>query len=117
MDPVLGRRLAYALVGVEVDVGACDSEPVLLARLAADGWGVPEIRRHAQERSGAGQPWPHQVPLDWLRECGAARWAALVADLVDRLRLAGDPTVRSGDRPLTPDERRLLAEVPPHHGG
>lgn len=57
----------------------------------------------------------HPVPADLREGIGAAQLAAVLAEL--RARLAA-----STDRPVlaerAPDaaERRLLAEVPPHHG-
>ena len=57
----------------------------------------------------------HPLPPDLAEGLGAAQRSAAVAELRRRLveRPPG-PVVRQ--RPLTADERRLLEDVPPHHG-
>ncbi|HOB05336.1 MAG TPA: hypothetical protein PKM36_08725 [Propionibacteriaceae bacterium] len=108
--------MAFALVGEEVPVGAVEAGESFLAALAAVGWSADTLQRHADDRRSAELPWPHPVPVDWLRSYGAARWSAVLADLVSRLQLDVAPTAVRATRPLSPDERRLLADVPPHHG-
>ena len=58
----------------------------------------------------------HPLPADLAEGLGAAQRSAAVAEL--RRRLVGErppgPVVRQ--RALTADERRLLDDVPPHHG-
>ncbi len=60
----------------------------------------------------------YAVPADLMTGIGPAQfWAVLT-----RLRAALGPAAGSGatpvlaDRPLTAEERRLLVDVPPHHG-
>jgi len=71
-------------------------------------------QRPPEPASDPAQP----VPADLSAGLGAAQLWAAVAEL--RRLLEPDhparPTV-GRDRPLTPDEERLLREVPPHHGG
>jgi hypothetical protein len=59
---------------------------------------------------------PHRLPADLVAGLGAAQLSAAVADL--RRRLAGrDAAVTvTQERPLSSDERRLMQDVPPHHG-
>ena len=57
------------------------------------------------------------VPADLRARLGAAQFAAALAGLRTALDLDRSPPYRSSPgRPLTADERRLLADVPPHHG-
>ncbi len=57
------------------------------------------------------------VPADLRARLGAAQFAAALAGLRTALDLDRTPrTAPRPGRPLTADERRLLADVPPHHG-
>lgn len=57
----------------------------------------------------------HPLPPDLAAGLGAAQLWTLVADLRSRLVAAPASTV-ARSRPLSADERRLLQDVPPHHG-
>jgi hypothetical protein len=104
------QALAYALTGRRFeDLGhqaAPDLDEVaafLESRLGAD------LDRTELARS-------HPLPADLAAGLGAAQLWAAVAEL--RRRLAG-PAARGAvaqERPLTADERRLMQDVPPHHG-
>lgn len=72
------------------------------------------LTRHAPgDLDGVATP----VPDDLMRGIGPAQFWAALARLRTELRPAG-PSVApvTANRPLTADERRLLADVPPHHG-
>ncbi|SEQ92106.1 hypothetical protein [Microlunatus flavus] len=56
----------------------------------------------------------HAVPPDLREGIGAAQLAALVTALRARLDAGAHPVL--ADRAPDADERRLLADVPPHHG-
>ena len=57
------------------------------------------------------------VPADLRTRLGAAQFAAALAGLRTALDLNRNPRTAPGPgRPLTADERRLQADVPPHHG-
>jgi hypothetical protein len=56
----------------------------------------------------------HPVPADLTAGIGAARFAAVLAALRARLATQGRPVL--AERAPDADERRLLADVPPHHG-
>lgn len=58
----------------------------------------------------------HPLPADLAAGLGPAQLGAVVSEL--RRRLSGErPAVAvTRQRPLTADERRLLQDVPPHHG-
>ncbi len=112
------RQLSCTLVGREVPLALTAPEvPQALDRLADAGFDASAVSAHAGAVRAEGGVWPHPVPVTWLRRVGAARWSAAVADAVHRLGLDADRAVRSAaPRPLDPDERRLLADKPPHHG-
>ncbi len=112
--------LAYAITGVRMDDLGRQSHPDLAALAAeitermAD---VDQLRARIRERQVAGQPWPYPVPDDLRAGLGAAQWLAALTGLRRLLKLDPAPT-----RPVLSDrapdaaERRLLDDVPPHHG-
>jgi len=59
---------------------------------------------------------PHRLPADLSVGVGAAQLGAAVAELRRRLGVAAGPGAVTRERALTADERRLLQDVPPHHG-
>ena len=110
--------IAYALVGADLDPaesGRADPEAALAA-LAGLGWTTERIHAHARAVVAAEQPWPHPVPEALRRGCGPAQLHAAVARARELLGLV-TLEVRTPSRrtQLTADEKRLLAEVPPHH--
>ena len=58
----------------------------------------------------------HPLPTDLAAGLGPAQLGAAVAEL--RRRLVGERPAAAvvSERPLSADERRLLQDVPPHHG-
>ncbi len=108
--------LAYALLGPPVRDLTEDGTPSA-PELIADLGGVERVRIEVA-RARASGPWPFTVPAELRRPLGAAQftavWTALLAEL-DPLTTDTRPAVT--DRALTADERRLLADRPPHHGG
>lgn len=56
----------------------------------------------------------YAVPADLREGIGPAQLAAVLLEL--RARLATQPRPVLVDRPPDADERRLLADAPPHHG-
>jgi hypothetical protein len=57
----------------------------------------------------------HAVPTDLTEGIGPARLAAVLTELRGRLAAAGSRPVLA-ERPPDAAERRLLVDVPPHHG-
>ena len=57
----------------------------------------------------------YPVPADLSGGIGPAQFSATLTELRRRLRTDAQPVVVA-DRPLDRDERRLTADVPPHHG-
>lgn len=112
--------IAWALIGTEpalTETGRADPSGVV-EELAALGWTPERIGAHAREAVGAELPWPHPVPEELRRGCGPAQLQAAVTmarELLGLVTLEVRPPSRR--HRLTADERRLLAEVPPHHVG
>lgn len=118
-NPAWGEALGTALLGRPLRM-SCSATPSLddvLAALAADGVSADDLVTHARDVRDAGGVWPHPVPPELTRPVGAAAFLSLLKALRAQLGLTGTvarpPAV---PRPLTPDERRLLADKPPHHG-
>lgn len=113
------RALAHALVGSDLglpDAPAPDPD-ALRAALAAAGWDAGRLGAHAAARRARGEPWPHPVPDALRRGLGAAQFHAALARLRGDLGLdAVEVRPPSRRTALDADERRLLADVPPHHG-
>ena len=90
---------------------------------ALTGQRRPELGRQALPDLGTvvtalgdARPGAYRVPPDLTQGIGAAQLAAVLTEL--RARLASDgPRPVLAERPPDGDERRLLADVPPHHGG
>ena len=111
----LNQLLAYALTGDEL-AGEPGVEEDFWDWLAQAGWSADRIRAQAGQRWASEQVWPHQPPREALASIGAAAWHARLQAAKTALGLTvvtAPPTRRTV---LTADERRLLAEVPPHHG-
>lgn len=107
--PAWHQALAYALTGVRFEDLGRQSRPDVdaLAALLRPRLGA---RVDPVELTRA-----HPLPADLAEGLGAAQLGAALSEL--RRRLAGPPpVVVAGERPLTADERRLLQDVPPHHG-
>ena len=106
------QALAYAVTGrLLADLGLQERADV--AALAAD------LRRRAAEGDFPllGQSATATVPAALRAQLGAAQFAAALSALRTALDLdRTPPAVPRPDRPLTADERRLLIDVPPHHG-
>lgn len=85
----------------------------LVDRLEACGWTRSRLSSFVAGRIAAGQPWPVPVPGD-LVEDGYARLSAEITDARTELGLLGITARPAPARPLTVEERRLVAERPPH---
>ena len=107
-------ELARAMIGQELPVTSQDLAG-LVDELAALGWdagSLAELRARRQERR---LPWPFQPDLEAVKEIGFSRFAARLAELRALLGLNGVVSVpHPVDRPLNREERRLVADRPPH---
>lgn len=111
---------AYPGVSRALPVSEASEVPVigeLLAALDTRGWTPTRIAAHARSQADLGQPWPHRVHPDLRQGIGAAQFQALLNQVREALNLTTlEQRPPSPRTELTADERRLLAEVPPHHG-
>lgn len=112
--------LAFALTGQRWEGldGPAVPDPDRLARQVSDRFdgGTDGLRAMITARRGSGKPWPFTVPDDLRAGLGAAQWLAALAAVRDRLGLDRRPSRVPTDQLPDADERRLLREVPPHHG-
>lgn len=116
-DDDLAEALALALTGrAGATAGPAVGSADALAGLAADGWDAAAIVRHAEAVIDAGGVWPHQVPDELRIRVGSARLFAVLQRIQQDLGLFGRPSAPAAPKELTGDERRLLSDVPPHHG-
>jgi hypothetical protein len=112
--------LAYALLG-RVPEGLSPTDGLDIARFLRELdalWpgGLRAVRSEIGRRRSVG-PWPHRVPPELMRGLGAAQFTAALTGVRQELGLDVVTTRRPAERRLDPDERRLLTDVPPHHGG
>lgn len=93
------------------------SVAAVTAWLADQGWTPERVQQHREQCRADGVPWPHPVPPQELGPGTAARFLALLAQVRAALGVTGlVATQRPEHRVIGPAERRLLADVPPHHG-
>ncbi|MDR0990236.1 MAG: hypothetical protein LBL92_02580 [Propionibacteriaceae bacterium] len=107
------QAVAMAVTGQALPLEPATRLTEIWPQLAAHGWDRPEIVNHARTIWQQGQPWPHPVPA--AAAFGAARWQATLDQLTHELGLDTVTQPPSQRRPLNADERRLLADRPPHY--
>ena len=119
-DSRLAATCAEALVGPGVQLAGSrdDGTPQeLLAELAAQGWDSSRIREARRECRALGRRWPVELPDERIRAVGFARFQAWMAECIRLLGIDSvDAGVRDAHMPLDAEDRRLLADRPPHHG-
>lgn len=113
-DEALAQALGLALTGEPGVISGAATD--VLAGLTASGWTPARILSHAEAARASGVVWPHPVPADLRRLAGSARLFAVLQQVQRDLGVFGQPAAPAPARALTADERRLLGEVPPHHG-
>jgi len=110
-DADLSTAVICALTGARLAVSGD-----LHATLAGAGWDRAAVLGHARAVLAAGGVWPHPVPDDLRLRVGSAQLMAAVRQAQGDLQLLGQPAGTAVPRALNADERRLLQDVPPHHG-
>jgi hypothetical protein len=109
---VLRRAIAGALTGTQVTLPEASrwNAAALVSDLAAAGWN----RERISEVATAATVWP--FPGDLADGVGPAQYAAALRQVRSELGLDGlAAPVVSTRSDLTADERRLMADVPPHY--
>ena len=102
--PAWHQALAYAVTGQRLEDLGRQAFP--------DASALAEVLRGRRLTVSPASP---SVPPDLMHGLGPAQFLAALAQLRSALApVAAAPVL--ADRPLTPDERRLLTDVPPHHG-
>ncbi|SDS33172.1 hypothetical protein [Microlunatus soli] len=117
--PAWHPALIFAITGERTAAGTSQLRPDLAAvgdQLAARTGGLEQLRADVRARRAAGRPWPYPIPDDLRRGLGAAQLLAALAELRRRLLLDEPERAVLSNRAPDADERRLLADVPPHHG-
>lgn len=110
--------LSYALLG-RVPESVADPGQVDVVELLRDldrmPGGLDAVKAEIAERRST-HAWPHPVPENLMYGLGPAQFASALTALRRELGVdARARTVRAA-RSLDEDERRLQADVPPHHG-
>lgn len=113
-DAELARAVGLALTGRADRIERV--APDVLTALHDVGWDADRILAHAEAVVAAGEVWPHPVPDELRVRVGSARLFAVLQRVQQELGMFGRVSAPAPRRPLTADERRLLGEVPPHHG-
>ena len=108
-------ELARALTGEVLPVTG--DTVGLVAELARLGWDAERLTALRAERMRRHLPWPFPISLDAREELGFARFDALLAQVRKELGLPGTRSrAQAPVRPPNADDRRLLADRPPHWG-
>lgn len=108
-------ELGRALTGEALDLHSPEPEE-LISELSDLGYGfdrLGEIRRAQQE---AEEPWPFPVRVEIVKGIGFALFHARLQILRELLDLTGLQPQPRAERALNADERRLIADRPPHWG-
>lgn len=114
IHPAWHQALAYAVTGQSLpDLGRQRQPdvPTLAGRLEQ------LAERRDIDLSWSAPDLGYLVPPDLMAGIGAAQFWAALAELRQALRVAapGSEAAVAADRPLTPQESRLLSDRPPHH--
>ena len=115
------ESLGYAVTGrhlVIEEPGKPDLRALLTELARQTPGGLDALRSEVASVRAAGR-WPHAVPEELMSGIGPAQFAAALAALAAELDPQRGRTARLAmpGGAVTPEDRRLLDEVPPHHGG
>lgn len=117
-DRALAEAVTRALTGQRVETTPTGASPQELAdALVGAGWNAERLQQLRGERQEQEEPWPFPVERELLATAGFARHQSSLKEVRRLLGVDGlVPTRHLGPKVLGPAERRLLADVPPHHG-
>ena len=120
-DAVAGAAgIAWSLTGQELrpdDELASTDAAQIVAWLARHGWSCGRLEQRARLMREAGQRWPAPVSAERREGLGAAQFQARTRQVLLELGLDhARPVLRDASTPMDAADRRLVAELPPHHG-
>ncbi|MET0693437.1 MAG: hypothetical protein ABWX96_02360 [Propionibacteriaceae bacterium] len=118
------RALVYAVTGQRHDVAESPRPDVeQVADWLRSEQGLAILATQVRQRRAADQPWPYPVPADLMSGLGYAQFSAALTQLLRLLDLEPNTRVAQPDSDdpevvSSPSAglRRLLEDVPPHHG-
>lgn len=117
--PSWHQALAYAVTGRRLDLGRQSAPAMrqLADQLRAD-IDLEALTADVQARLERGAVWPYPLPSDLAAGLGPAQFAAALQQLTRDLGLdrSARPARVGRAQASTAADRRLLDEVPPHHG-
>lgn len=90
--------------------------PQIAEALVAAGWSSERIAAVREASSQAGRPWPLPVPAPLRGSVGAAQLLTASRAVAEQLGVGAEVRLRDSSVPLSPRDRALLTERPPHHG-
>lgn len=117
----LGRMVARSLTDHDVfafgEAGAeIDNPDEIAAALTAAGWGREKVAAARRDALAADRPWPFMVSAAERGGVGAAQLLAASRLVAEHLGVGAEVRLRDASMPLSPHDRALLNERPPHHG-
>jgi len=117
MAASLSSLLAYALTGEHLTIRDTDgSTEGFLKALDEAGWPPEKVVHVATQAWEQEASWPYPLPPHSLDSVGPAQWYAALTDVRAKLGLDAIRQAPSRRTVLNEAERRLMADLPPHHG-
>ena len=110
---LLGVALCGETLGAD---GTAHTPGEVLRWMTAAGWDQETLCRHAWAQWDQKEPWPHPIPPGSLEGISAAQWYATLSAVRTALGVDQVPHPPSKPRDLSQAERRLVQDLPPHHG-
>lgn len=84
--------------------------------LVAAGWNSQRIAAVRETSMEAGRSWPLAVPAEARGEIGAAQLLTASWAVAEELGVGAEVRLRDSSAPLSPRDRALMKDRPPHHG-
>ncbi len=116
----MGRLVVRCLTGEDALAGspaARSAHPATIAAgLQAAGWPAERMVTVRDARQAAGLGWPQLVPAEERGGIGAAQLLAVCRAVLVLLGIGPESRLRDRAQELSPHDRALMADRPPHHG-
>lgn len=116
-----GRRLAdlvgLSLTGATVSLAGRADDARSIARALLDaGWSAERLLALRDAELAEGRPWPAFISAVDRENVGAAQLHFATQAVLEELGVGPQVRLRDHRQPLSPGDRALMAERPPHHG-